>query len=182
MAAVLLNIKYNNVEKVVFYTPALESVLLANQAINFFTSDSVSTGNVTVSADITYFDFVLGLKTQLDNIYIPVELAVLGKSYTTALLLILSSFLTQQQITCFTEIQENCVESLSTLVPGHTWVERECSEMQQIYFTGLRDARRLLTDYTVRGELLDNFTNYNLTVQQVLFKRDVTLTSCNRVF
>lgn len=120
MAAVLLNIKYNNVEKVVFYTPALESVLLANQAINFFTSDSVSTGNVTVSADITYFDFVLGLKTQLDNIYIPVELAVLGKSYTTALLLILSSFLTQQQITCFTEIQENCVESLSTLVPGHT--------------------------------------------------------------
>lgn len=54
--------------------------------------------------------------------------------------------------------------------------------MQQIYFTGLRDARRLLTDYTVRGELLDNFTNYNLTVQQVLFKRDVTLTSCNRVF
>jgi NADH-quinone oxidoreductase subunit C len=43
------------------------------------------------------------------------------------------------------------IPTLSKILPGFTWCERECWDMFGLIFMGHRDLRRLLTDYGFRG-------------------------------
>lgn len=59
--------------------------------------------------------------------------------------------------------------SISNLYSSATWVERELIEFNNIKFIGLKDSRRLLTDYTcIYNNYKDN--NYNI-IYQDLYKR-----------
>ena len=59
--------------------------------------------------------------------------------------------------------------SLSETFQGLTWVERELSEFHQLYFSGLRDGRRLLTDYGTSSVDYNSYKtlSYNLISQDL---------------
>ena len=56
------------------------------------------------------------------------------------------------------------MQSLSRIYSNSIWLERENSEMFDIVYSGLKDSRKLLLDYTnLRGVLLKNssINNYS---------------------
>ena len=59
--------------------------------------------------------------------------------------------------------------SLSRVFSSYTWVEREIKEFYGITFLGLRDSRRLLTDYTTLEPLNDQYETrgYNSVAQDI---------------
>lgn len=68
------------------------------------------------------------------------------------------------------ELSKECsIFSLSEVFQGTTWVERELSEFHHLYMVGLRDGRRLLTDYGTSQFKNDDYktVNYNLISQEL---------------
>ena len=59
--------------------------------------------------------------------------------------------------------------SLSRVFSSYTWVERETKEFYGITFLGLRDSRRLLSDYTTVEPLTDQYetSGYNTVIQDI---------------
>lgn len=58
----------------------------------------------------------------------------------------------------------NSFDSFSTIWSNLVWAERECLELSQICFKGLKDSRRLLLDYTTPKRvvtLVGPYSNFN---------------------
>lgn len=70
----------------------------------------------------------------------------------------------RQELKC-----SGAIFSLSETFQGLTWVERELSEFNQLYFNGLRDGRRLLTDYGTYNVDYNSYktNSYNLISQDL---------------
>ncbi len=66
---------------------------------------------------------------------------------------------------CWDYRNTNTFLSFSGIWANISWMERECSELNQVYFQGLRDSRRLLLDYSVNKLSFmpsdGSYTNFN---------------------
>jgi len=62
------------------------------------------------------------------------------------------------------------VKSLSLIFFGFSWVEREVKEFFNIFFWGLKDTRRLLTDYVSSSTNNSEYktTPYNHLIQDII--------------
>jgi NADH:ubiquinone oxidoreductase subunit C len=64
------------------------------------------------------------------------------------------------------------LQSLSKSFSSFVWVEREIKEFYNVSFLGLKDSRRLLTDYTVITPEYNSYETrgYNNIIQDLYFK------------
>lgn len=62
------------------------------------------------------------------------------------------------------------ISSVSSIFSGSTWVERELSEFNSIFFIGLKDSRRLLSDYLSNNYSDDTYktSSYSTLLQDLL--------------
>lgn len=156
----------------------LELFLLNTQSSHLFcystTINSADTLLVTNISKKKYLEYSLLLLTNLTSIYFFID-ATFYKTLNVKHLFLgnFYNYLSYIKYSFIVEIlkNSNCITlySISTIYKGSSWVERELREFFQLYFVGLNDTRRLLTDY-----LEDNFysetyktTSYNLILQEL---------------
>jgi hypothetical protein len=88
------------------------------------------------------------------RVYAPLDLSYQPDTQTVAV--VSSCFLTYFSLVTYCTTGN--IESISSIYPGFTWVERETQELFDISVSFLSDSRRLLTDY-VSGR--PDHVNYN---------------------
>jgi Ni,Fe-hydrogenase III component G len=59
----------------------------------------------------------------------------------------------------------NNILSISKIYFGNTWVERELKEFNNIYFIGLIDSRKLLSNYNYNNKL--NYNQFNSIISDL---------------
>jgi Ni,Fe-hydrogenase III component G len=59
----------------------------------------------------------------------------------------------------------NNILSISKIYFGNTWVERELKEFNNIYFIGLIDNRKLLSNYNYNNKL--NYNQFNSIINDL---------------
>ena len=70
-------------------------------------------------------------------------------------------------IVCFNLLHSLRSHSLSNFWLNLVWAERECSELSRMYFSGLKDTRRLLLDYFVEKEENNNRKKYYVGFDEI---------------
>jgi len=147
-------------------------LLVSTTRYNVLTSSVGNASNLMVGLLKNYYTFSLFLKTELNSLYFPVDLSVFSErtSVLQSIALHYSNYLSSSTTTLLSHVQDSEVYSLSNIYQGFTWVERETKEFDSITFVGLRDTRRLLTDYTFLTDDEEYRTlGYNLTTQEVYY-------------
>lgn len=145
-----------------FLTPL---TLSTNSNLNTITHE------VLIKANYFYW-FVTFLRFELMHIFFPHDIAYVKRSSDTKAFLFapLSCFFFHVNLYVHQEVSSfNSTFSLSEVFQGLTWVERELSEFHHLYLVGLRDGRRLLTDYGNYSIHHDDYktVNYNLISQDL---------------
>lgn len=112
------------------------------------TTDSIS---LVVNRDIHYWLTVF-LRFEISNLFFIQDFTFYGENMHE--LGVISSvncyFFNFSVLTFGQKSFSSEFPSLSGIYPGCIWMEREMGEFFNIFFLGLKDARRLLTDYTER--------------------------------
>lgn len=151
-------------EVVIWQHPApLESIFFLTNFFNvsFLSSTLLNDSSVKVLGDQSnYYWNVFFLKTQLHNYYYLVDLSCFFINKSISVCKNASCFFKGNFIEFYYPIVNKPLLSLSKLYSSFIWVEREAKEFYNIYFNGLKDSRRLLTDYTV---LINEQVNYKTT-------------------
>lgn len=97
---------------------------------------------VKVSLNNLFFN-TLYLKLSLTSLYTPVDISNISNKDMFTLFTCFFNFSYLSYLTTFC----SQYRSLTTIFPGLVWVEREIKELTNYVITGLKDTRRLLTDY-----------------------------------
>lgn len=126
---------------------------------------------IAVSSDCSYW-FIVFLRFEPNNVLYTVDssfwlldtrihnLTYVLSCYFTNIFFIISSPV---------GVMSNC-NSLSRVYTSFVWLEREISEFSNIFFKGLRDSRRLLTDYTLKYSNQDSSyktSSYSSLIQDI---------------
>ena len=100
-----------------------------------------------------YFNNIFSLK--LINFYYG---TILDKAVNKTYVLSIQTFFYDLQILLNINIINNAL-SISKIYFGNTWIERELKEFNNIYFIGLTDNRKLLSNYNYNSKLAYNQFN-----------------------
>lgn len=103
-----------------------------------------------------HFWFYAYLRTESMRLYVPLDMSYINN--TESAVTVSSCYLTGFFIVTYTNGRE--LLSLSNIYSSFTWVERELKEFSELLFLGLKDTRRLLTDYTIATA---DYTSYKTT-------------------
>lgn len=147
-------------------------LLISPVRYNIMTSSVANASNLIVGVLKNYYTFSLFLKTELNSLYFPMDLSVFSErtSVLQNIAVHYSDYLSSSSTTLLSFVEDAQLYSLSNIYQGFTWVERETKEFDTITFIGLRDTRRLLTDYTFLTDEEEYRTlGYNLTTQEVYY-------------
>lgn len=118
-----------------------------------------------------YFWFHLCLRVNLTKVYFPRDMFCNINDSKVFLLVPTSCYLTNYNVMVHTEfLTGDPVKSLSLIFFGFSWVEREVKEFFNIFFWGLKDTRRLLTDYVSLSTNNSEYktTPYNHLIQDII--------------
>lgn len=137
----------------------------------FATSTLFNDSNILINSDSPelYYWSPIFQKLGWDNFFFPVDLSCRNSGAVLHLVSIFSCFF-KKNFTIMTFVSEDKkLLSLSRVFSSYTWVERETKEFYGITFLGLRDSRRLLSDYTTVEPLTDQYETrgYNTVVQDI---------------
>lgn len=140
---------------------------IATSTLNFDTTTLMTTNSKTPY----YWGAVFHRLTWSGNFF-PLDLSCWHANNKLFVYLVFSCFFKRNFFVYFYALQTNKLQSLSRIFSSFTWVERETKEFYNIFFTGLKDSRRLLTDYTT---LLPDYKHYetrgyNSVVQDLYYK------------
>lgn len=136
----------------------------------FFTTTKQSAANLNIKILSNYFYTLLLFRASLKDVYFPVDLSIFNNKKD--FLYSLSSYLNFTNINLWGSIHDSSLHSISRLYSGFSWVEREHREFLGLPFIGLKDSRRLLTDYTDSGAdttKLYKTLSYDLLTQNLYF-------------
>lgn len=143
--------KYVNIKEPYFIwgqPKPIETLILlkTNSTLNFFstTTNSANTLHFSINRDNHYW-FYLYLRVNSTKLYAPLDFSYVPELKTTYL--VASCYLTSYFV--ITHTAQRIIKSLSTAYSSFVWVERELVEFFDVFIFGLKDNRRLLTDYTV---------------------------------
>lgn len=141
--------------------------------LNTSSYENKNTTNIYVT-NTSYIYVNLFLKNSFNSLFVNIDIAV-SQVNNNLLTVHYSCFLTNEKIIIYLNFKNpnNSVKSLSTMFFSTNWVERELQEFNHIKFLGLKDSRRLLTDYTYNKNLLSSdykMDSYSL-ISQNLFTR-----------
>lgn len=114
--------------------------------------------------DIGYTFLLMCLRFELKNINFIQDSFFYNQIITTHL----SCYFKQNNILIHTFLKENLLYSLSYVYQSFSWLEREISELDHLYVVGLRDSRRLLTNYLFSSDIeVYNTSSYNCIIQNL---------------
>lgn len=148
----------------------LETVMLLDQIknIRFYTSTTAPANYLHVNiTNPQHYWFYLYLRLNSARVYTPLDMSyipALKSSCTVA-----SCYLTNFSVV--THTRQAVISSISTIFSSFNWVEREVREFSNTHFYGLRDTRRLLSDYTVQNVDYDGYKtlSYENVTQNLYF-------------
>lgn len=163
-------------EKNVWFTHLpLDSWLIQSEYSDF----GISTSTIHKDTDISVTSGCVNLyywslafnKLNWGAMYFPVDLALWKTSQKLQLQVISSCFFKKDFIHFISAAETNKLMSLSRLFTGFSWVEREAKEFFHVYFIGLKDSRRLLTDYTNLVGTTDSYKTkgYDQVIQDLYY-------------
>ena len=137
----------------------------------FATSTLFNDSSILIDSDSAelYYWSTIFQKLSWDNFFFPVDLSCRNSGTALHLVSVFSCFF-KKNFTIMTFVSEDKkLLSLSRVFSSYTWVEREIKEFYGITFLGLRDSRRLLTDYTTLEPLNDQYETrgYNSVAQDI---------------
>jgi hypothetical protein len=147
-------------------------LLLRDDAYQIHTSTIQPATTLVISLANNHYTFSLGLKTELTALYFPADFCFFAEEPNGFYKFSgqFNNYLSSDSVAFFVITAKPQLVSISSLFAGCSWVEREIKEFSLITFLGLRDTRRLLTDYTFLKEEEDYRTlSYDLTIQDVYF-------------
>lgn len=122
-----------------------------------YTSTVTPTNYLHVGLSVReHFWFYAYLRTESMRLYVPLDMSYIDD--LDSLVTVSSCYMTGFFIVTYT--QGRHLPSLSNIYSSFTWVERELKEFSDLLFAGLKDTRRLLTDYTVATS---DYTSYKTT-------------------
>lgn len=140
----------NPITEVAAIWPLDAILLLRDDAYQIHTSTVQPATTLVISLANNHYNFSLGLKTELTALYFPLDFCFLAdepngfNKFSGQF----NNYLSSNSIALFVLTAKPQLISISSLFAGCSWVEREIKEFNLITFLGLRDTRRLLTDYT----------------------------------
>lgn len=104
--------------------------------------------------------------------FFPMDLSCWYKNDKLYMCLVFSCFFKRNFLMYLFSLDSKTIDSLSKIFSSFVWVEREAKEFYNIFFVGLKDSRRLLTDYTADRLNTNSYETrgYNLTVQDIYYK------------
>lgn len=110
-----------------------------------------------------YLAFLLCRNTSSSIFTFCVDLLGFWKSQYYEIFLTLANFTTLYRTTLITRLntaEVSLLSSLTSVLRGVAWLEREVRELDGIFFYGLRDTRRLLQDYFVSPQAVYGYDSY----------------------
>lgn len=144
------------------------------QTTNFVTSTifNDSSSILEVRNRNLYYWSVIFQKLGWHNVFFPMDLSCWNSKEFLSLSSVFSCFFKKNFNIFFFNFSEKRLFSLSLIHSSYIWVEREAKEFFGITFLGLKDSRRLLTDYTVLEQSTDQYETrgYNTAIQDIFFK------------
>lgn len=148
----------------------LETLIMldVDDSLNFYTKTTTGANFLHFSLpSASHYFFYLYLRINSGRVYTPLDLSYVGDLRASCLVssCYFSSFF------LVTHTVHTTLDSISTIYSSFNWVEREVLEFFDVYINGLKDSRRLLTDYTVLD--IDNqsykTTSYDGLTQNLYF-------------
>lgn len=149
----------------------LETLVMLDldESIDFYTETSTGANFLHFSLPNTsHYFFYLYLRINSARVYTPLDLSYIKELRSSSLVssCYFSSFF------LVTHTNHTTLDSISTIYSAFNWVEREVLEFFDVHILGLRDSRRLLTDYTAFS--VDNSsyktTSYDGLTQNLYFE------------
>lgn len=147
---------------------------------NFLLNQSLVFVNSLNFSNVFFFNFLkknyinqtLFLMLNFTNFFFFFELSYLNYKNNVNIHALFNCFFTNTMIVYLLKTQNNTIDSLSYLYPSSVWAERELKEMTSVFVTGLKDSRRLLTDYFEKSKEKFEYktASYNLRLQTILKK------------
>ena len=167
-------IKDQEVIKTMDFILPIDSLFIFSMLANF----KIFTTTLTAANELHfllpsshYFWFHLCLRVNLTKVYFPRDMFCNINDSKVFLLVPTSCYLTNYNVMVHTEfLTGDPVKSLSLIFFGFSWVEREVKEFFNIFFWGLKDTRRLLTDYVSLSTNNSEYktTPYNHLIQDII--------------
>lgn len=113
-----------------------------------------------------FFLYILALKTMIKSNIFLVDSSISKDNYINYFF---SDVLNGTRYNLLYKVKNNSnITSISSIYNSSVWVERELSEFNKINFIGIKDSRRLLTDYTIFN--INNNNSFNTIISE-LYKR-----------
>lgn len=152
----------------------IESFILVNNTSSFncvFSTLSNSSSSNIYFKNNNYYYFTLFLNFNLDEIFFPVDAYVHQKNVHDVYNLVFTSMYYQRWLSISSTCGSKRLHSISNIYKSFVWVEREIQELANIYFIGLIDNRRLLTDYTtyLLNQTVYKTNSYDLVTQNLYY-------------
>lgn len=149
------------------------NIVKGNRRVSFLKSNSVNSVNTIELKLLSIKDQIyrhLMLYTNLSSLFYLNDATYYKDTYISSF----SCYLSYSKLNFFISINTlnlpvTTIYSSSYIIPSFSWVERELREFFNIYYIGLCDTRKLLTDYT---ELSYNTESY-LTASYDLILQDL---------
>ena len=105
-----------------------------------------------------YYFFLINKFNLNSNYFYNLDGTILDKAVNKTYVLSIQTFFYDLQILLNINIINNAL-SISKNYFGNTWIERELKEFNNIYFIGLTDNRKLLSNYNYNSKLAYNQFN-----------------------
>jgi Ni,Fe-hydrogenase III component G len=112
-----------------------------------------------------FYYFFLINKFNINSTYFyNLDATILNKVVNKTYVISTQTFFYDLQLLLNTNVANN-VLSISKIYFGNTWVERELKEFNNIYFIGLIDNRKLLSNYNYNNKL--NYNQFNSIINDL---------------
>ena len=130
--------------------------------------------NVVLTSDspVAYYWSSIFQKLNWGCSIFPLDASCWLKNKKTYIFVVFSCFFKKNMWSYFYALDTKVLQSLSKSFSSFVWVEREIKEFYNVSFLGLKDGRRLLTDYTVITPEYNSYETrgYNNIIQDLYFK------------
>lgn len=152
----------------------IESFILINNLTSFtlkFSSLNTTNTSLIDLKDTNYYYLILFLNFSLDEVFFPLDGMVYTQNKVGVYNLVFTSLYYQHWLVINGIYKQNQLKSISQIYKSFTWVEREIQELSNVYFVGLIDNRRLLTDYTQYSYNFNAYktNSYDLITQNLYY-------------
>lgn len=142
----------------------LDCAILNLQLTNFKYSKINNIFNINIQKNIFFFFFLINKKNLNSYLFYILDSLLINNNNNKTLYISYQSIYFDYKVLIETYIK-NEIQSLSHILKGTIWIERELKEFSNIPYSNLLDTRKLLSNYNYNNIL--SYNNYNNIINDI---------------